>query len=45
MSGLEPKLCFIDTNVWLYAFIQTQDRGKAAVAKTIIQNSEIIISP
>lgn len=44
MSGLEPKLCFVDTNVWLYAFIQTQDQGKTALAKTIIQSSEIVIS-
>lgn len=44
MSGLEPKLCFIDTNVWLYAFIQTQDQGKSAIARTIIQSSEIVIS-
>src|SRR5215210_1027104 len=44
MSGLEPKLCFIDTNVWLYAFIQTQDQGKTAIAKTTIQSSEIVVS-
>ena len=44
MSGLEPKLCFVDTNVWLYAFIQTQDQGKTAVARAIIQSSEIVVS-
>jgi predicted nucleic acid-binding protein len=44
MSDLEPKLCFVDTNVWLYAFIQTQDQSKTALAKTTIQSSEIVIS-
>jgi predicted nucleic acid-binding protein len=44
MSGLEPTLSFVDTNVWLYAFIQTQDQGKTAIARTIIQSSEIVIS-
>lgn len=44
MSDVEPKLCFVDTNVWLYAFIQTQDRDKTATANTTIQSSEIVIS-
>lgn len=45
MSGVESKLCFIDTNVWLYAFIRTQDQDKTAIAKTTIQSSEVVISP
>ena len=44
MSAAKPKLCFIDTNVWLYAFIQTQDQNKTATAKNIIQTSRIVIS-
>ncbi|HXG68671.1 MAG TPA: PIN domain-containing protein [Blastocatellia bacterium] len=45
MSAPDPKEpCFIDTNVWLYAFIQSQDQNKSAIAKTIIQQSEIIVS-
>lgn len=44
MSDVEPKLCFVDTNVWLYAFIQTQDQDKTAIAKTTIYSSEIVIS-
>ena len=44
MSDVEPKLCFVDINVWLYAFIQTQDRDKTATAKAIIQSSQIVIS-
>jgi predicted nucleic acid-binding protein len=44
MSDVEAKLCFMDTNVWLYAFIQSQDQDKTVIAKTTIQSSEIIIS-
>lgn len=44
MSDAEPKLFFVDTNVWLYAFIQTQDRDKTSIAKTTIQSGEIVIS-
>ncbi len=44
MSDAESKLCFIDTNVWLYAFIQSQDQDKTVIAKTTIESSEIVIS-
>jgi predicted nucleic acid-binding protein len=44
MSAVESKLCFIDANVWLYAFIQSQDQNKTVIAKTIIESSEIVIS-
>lgn len=44
MSDIEPKLCFVDSNVWLYAFIQTPDQDKTAIAKTAIQSNEIVIS-
>jgi len=36
---------FIDTNVWLYSFIQSQNREKTEIAKTIIKECEIVISP
>jgi predicted nucleic acid-binding protein len=41
-SGSQAQLCFIDTNIWLYAFIPSQDRNKSA--KAIIQQSDIVIS-
>jgi predicted nucleic acid-binding protein len=44
MSEVEPNLCFVDTNIWLYAFIQVQDRDKTATAKAIIQSNKIVIS-
>ena len=43
-AGSHPSLCFIDTNIWLYAFIPSQDPDKSVKAKTLIQQSEIIIS-
>ncbi len=36
--------CFIDTNIWLYSFIESQDRRKTKIAKSIISESDIIIS-
>ena len=35
---------FIDTNIWLYSFIQSQDREKTELARTIIKQCEIVIS-
>jgi len=35
---------FIDTNIWLYAFIQGQDAEKNKTARTIIKECEIVIS-
>jgi predicted nucleic acid-binding protein len=44
-SGSQSQLCFIDTNIWLYAFIPSQDPNKSAKANALIQQSDIIISP
>jgi predicted nucleic acid-binding protein len=35
---------FIDTNIWLYSFIQSQNREKTEIARTIIKECEIVIS-
>lgn len=35
---------FIDTNIWLYSFIQSQNREKTKIAKTLIKECEIFIS-
>jgi len=35
---------FIDTNVWLYSFIQSQDKAKTKIATTIIKECEIVIN-
>lgn len=43
-SGSQTHPCFIDTNIWLYAFIPSQDANKSAKAKAIIRQSDIIVS-
>jgi predicted nucleic acid-binding protein len=35
---------FIDTNIWLYSFIQSQNREKTKIASAIIKECEIVIS-
>ena len=35
---------FIDTNIWLYSFIQSQNKEKTEIAGTIIKECEIVIS-
>jgi predicted nucleic acid-binding protein len=36
--------CFIDTNVWLYAFIRSDDVGKHDTAKGLIETAKIVTS-
>lgn len=38
------NICLIDSNIWLYAFIETQDADKSVVAKSLIQNKDIAIT-
>jgi len=44
MSGVEtpPESCFIDTNLWLYAFIEGDDAQKTARAKALIETQTAI---
>jgi len=45
MSGEAPRvLAFADTNVWLYALLETQDAAKCAVAREIIRDRELLVS-
>ena len=37
-------ICFIDTNIWLYAFIQGQDAGKNRLARKVIKECEVVVS-
>ena len=36
--------CFLDTNIWLYAFIQAQDPNKTRVASSLIRKCTGFIS-
>jgi predicted nucleic acid-binding protein len=44
MPEASPVRCFVDTNVWLYAFIESQDTGKSRIAKDVIQSNEVVVS-
>ncbi len=46
MAATEPPTspCFVDTNIWLYAFIEGEDSHKQARAKATIQDNEVILS-
>jgi predicted nucleic acid-binding protein len=42
----EPASCFVDTNIWLYAFVGGDDRRKSACAKSLLEVSRpVIVSP
>lgn len=32
-------ICFVDTNIWLYAFISGQDAAKSARARHLLQEN------
>lgn len=36
--------CFIETNIWLYAFIESGETTKSAQARRLIQENEPIVS-
>src|SRR5438094_8727714 len=38
-----PESCFVDTNIWLYAFIEGEERQKTARAKELLAASRTII--
>jgi predicted nucleic acid-binding protein len=44
MPDNQRTICFIDTNIWLYAFIEADDTAKSALARTLIQESEPVVS-
>ena len=42
----EPPSCFVDTNIWLYAFVEGDDLRKSADAKSLLEASgTVIVSP
>ncbi|GAK59631.1 hypothetical protein U27_06616 [Candidatus Vecturithrix granuli] len=36
--------CFVDTNIWPYALIESEDRTKTSKAKQIIASHDIVLS-
>ena len=44
MPDSHDDFCFIDTNIWLYAFIERDDPSKSSIARALIQETESIVS-
>jgi predicted nucleic acid-binding protein len=44
MSEGKQGRCFIDTNIWLYAFLETQGSKKSTMARSVIREKDITIS-
>ena len=43
-SKTDGNLCFIDSNIWLHAFINSQDSDKSIAARSVIRKNDIAIS-
>ncbi len=43
-NSANQKSYFVDSNIWLYSFIESQDRRKSSISKSIIKNTDIAIS-
>jgi Uma2 family endonuclease len=43
-SASRRAICFVDTNVWLYAFISSQDPVKSEKAVSLIRDCDIVTS-
>jgi predicted nucleic acid-binding protein len=41
--SLTAALCFVDTNIWLYAFIASSDPDKLAIAQSLIRREPRIV--
>jgi predicted nucleic acid-binding protein len=44
MNGEQFKPCFVDTNIWLYAFIEGSEPEKSQAARALLQACQPIIS-
>jgi predicted nucleic acid-binding protein len=36
MPDKVTHLCFVDTNIWLYAFVEADDANKSALARKLL---------
>ena len=44
MPANTSSACFVDTNIWLYAFINAQDSTKSSMARQLLQASQPVVS-
>ena len=40
----ETKRCFVDTNIWLYAFVESDNATKREVSKAVVGRQDVIVS-
>ncbi len=43
-ARLQASLCFVDSNIWLYALIRSQDERKHQIANELLQSVRIVMS-
>ena len=36
--------CFVDTNIWMYAFVESDNDEKRAAAKAVVQSYDVVVS-
>ncbi|WOD38925.1 PIN domain-containing protein [Nodosilinea sp. E11] len=41
---VKPNSCFVDSNIWLYAFNRRQDEAKHQVSKAIVADPGLLVS-
>jgi predicted nucleic acid-binding protein len=44
MNAIDKPLCFVDSNIWLYAFIEAPESDKSQLARSIITASRTCIN-
>ena len=44
VNNVKTQRCFVDTNVWLYAFITTSESQKLETAKAVVKRRDLVIS-
>ena len=42
-TELPPPVCFVDTNIWLYAFVSGPDKVKSSTARELLRENEAVI--
>jgi predicted nucleic acid-binding protein len=44
MTDKQPEPCFVDTNIWLYGFIEADETDKSKVARELIRACHPVLS-
>jgi predicted nucleic acid-binding protein len=44
MPDEQTGVCYVDTNVWLYAFVESDEVGKTETARSLIRSVQPVVS-